>query len=227
MRTLTFDELREIYIQDISKPVPRNFKYVPRARHPKKYEDIQRPENQVLIDDSTIDRTWVWSDLHLGHTNIIKYCDRPFPNTYKMDQTLINNHNSCVGYDDISICVGDVAFLRDERANGYLDQMNGYKILIVGNHDFKGKQLKKLHFDEIHLIYVIEHPDVDLVFTHYPIEQGLPKPYINVHGHVHVGKWEYNTPQHINVNCEFHEFKPIPLKTIVEWATSKVKSFDK
>ena len=24
-------------------------------------------------------RTWVWSDLHLRHANIIKYCKRPFP----------------------------------------------------------------------------------------------------------------------------------------------------
>ena len=24
-------------------------------------------------------RTWIWSDLHLHHKNIIRYCKRPFP----------------------------------------------------------------------------------------------------------------------------------------------------
>ena len=37
------------------------------------------------------------SDLHLGHANIIRYCDRPFANVGEMDAELIRRWNETVG----------------------------------------------------------------------------------------------------------------------------------
>jgi calcineurin-like phosphoesterase family protein len=34
-------------------------------------------------------KTWFVSDMHFGHTNIIKYEDRPFADTTEMDKELI------------------------------------------------------------------------------------------------------------------------------------------
>lgn len=40
------------------------------------------------------------ADLHLGHENIIKQCQRPFNNVEQMDKELIKNWNSVVNVDD-------------------------------------------------------------------------------------------------------------------------------
>ncbi len=40
--------------------------------------------------------TWFTSDFHLGHRNIIRYCDRPFHSTDEMDEAIIENLNSRV-----------------------------------------------------------------------------------------------------------------------------------
>lgn len=159
---------------------------------------------------------WVWSDLHFGHKNIIKYSDRPFPDTETMNEMLIKNYNDLVKPNDISIWVGDVAFYPDDKANSILHRCNGYKILVIGNHDFNKKDLKKLHFDEIHVVYNLQFGDTVVAFTHYPMDN-LPKGWFNIHGHVHKGKPDKAaTNRHINVNCEFIDYKPISLLELAD-----------
>ena len=34
------------------------------------------------------------ADEHYGHTNIIKYCDRPFASVEEMDAEIIQRHNN-------------------------------------------------------------------------------------------------------------------------------------
>ena len=52
------------------------------------------------------------SDTHFGHTNIIKYCKRPFNSLEEHDETLIKNWNNKVGENDIIFHLGDFAFGR-------------------------------------------------------------------------------------------------------------------
>ena len=42
-------------------------------------------------------RVFFTSDTHFNHTNIIRYCDRPFKSTDEMNEKLIGNWNSAVG----------------------------------------------------------------------------------------------------------------------------------
>ena len=42
------------------------------------------------------EKTFFVSDTHFNHTNIIKYCNRPFNNADEMDAALIKNWNAKV-----------------------------------------------------------------------------------------------------------------------------------
>ena len=42
-------------------------------------------------------RVFFTSDTHFNHTNIIRYCDRPFRSTDEMNEKMIDNWNSAVG----------------------------------------------------------------------------------------------------------------------------------
>ena len=141
-----------------------------------------------------------------------------------MHEHLLLNHNELVGPDDIVIWGGDVGFKGTGVLNEMLAEYNGYKILIVGNHDFNGKKLRKLAFDETHLVYPIEVPEqgVSMLFTHYPM-YNIPKPWVNIHGHLHAFPNPVsNHPRHININCEVQGYKPRLLDEIVEQARIKL-----
>lgn len=47
------------------------------------------------------------ADQHLGHTNIIKLCGRPFADVWEMDEALINNCNPRVTNGDTVYIIGN------------------------------------------------------------------------------------------------------------------------
>ena len=78
---------------------------------------------------------WFTSDQHFGHTNIIKYCNRPFDNERRMTYEMIQIHNSMVRPEDTVYHLGDFTFNKDH--NQYLNFLAGQHHFIRGNHDHK------------------------------------------------------------------------------------------
>lgn len=76
------------------------------------------------------------ADEHYGHTNIIKYCKRPFRNTVEMDLEIIRRHNELVKLEDTVIHVGDFTLTKDTVALDYISELNGNHIFIKGSHDY-------------------------------------------------------------------------------------------
>jgi calcineurin-like phosphoesterase family protein len=75
------------------------------------------------------------SDTHLGHNNIIKYCNRPFKDVHEMNKTILDNINEVVGYDDTLYVLGDFCF-RGKKPLDYRVRINCRDVhLIFGNHD--------------------------------------------------------------------------------------------
>ncbi len=81
------------------------------------------------------DKIWFTSDCHYFHTNVLKYCSRPYQNIEEMNEDLIRQHNKVVGPNDIVYNLGDFTFKGVKGAVSILKQLNGRHRFIRGNHD--------------------------------------------------------------------------------------------
>lgn len=146
--------------------------------------------------------TWFTSDWHIGHKNILRFCDRPFKDLEAMQETLVRNFNEVVADDDETFFLGDVVMGGWRQNLPVVSTLNGRKTLVVGNHDkpFTVKDPTRLseviaiyreHFDKVvtdNVMFegwVLSHfpyseDRLDRKFT-VPEDRGVPI----VHGHTH------------------------------------------
>ena len=154
---------------------------------------------------------WVWSDLHLGHDNIIRYTNRPFADSDAMDAALYENWTTTVGCDDEIIFVGDLAMRHAVGPHTWRrirDGRGAKKRLVIGNHDLTGSgSLRVDGFNEIGAVLLADG-DPPLVFTHIPLIR-VPAGCVNVHGHTH--DEAPRESRHINVSVEQLDYRPVAL----------------
>lgn len=171
------------------------------------------------------------SDLHFGHSNIIKYSNRPFESVDKMNEVLINNINKRVKQDDVLFIVGDFSCYGGERGVSgtkisgqvYLDKINGNKILIAGNHDKNNKV--KAHLEGAIVILPILGK---ATISHYPSTNihcpfTFNKQILNYHlcGHIHT-EWKHfydvdNNILNINVGIDAWNYIPVSMQEISKY----------
>jgi calcineurin-like phosphoesterase family protein len=85
---------------------------------------------------------WFTADFHLGHKNIIRYCNRPFDTVEEMNRTILERLNSLVKTNDILYFLGDFCIGPKARAVELRREIRCKKIFAVpGNHD---KDTRKL-----------------------------------------------------------------------------------
>ena len=77
--------------------------------------------------------TWFTADLHLGHSNIIDYCGRPFANVDAMSRALIDNWNQAIAEDDTIWVIGDFALGKTAETLPLVAELTGHKILIASS----------------------------------------------------------------------------------------------
>lgn len=173
-------------------------------------------------------RTWVVSDHHFGHANIIKFEDkygnkiRPFSCVEEHDETIISNHNNVVDPKDRVYLLGDVAI--SKKSIDKIGRLNGRKVLIKGNHDIFKLQDYLPYVDDVRSCKIYQEHGI--IITHFPVHTGqLVKRWkLNIHGHLHQNIVE-SSPNHpdnryINVCLEHTNYYPTDLDYIIKLAKS-------
>ena len=166
------------------------------------------------IDVANVGDVWISSDHHYFHRNIIRFAGRPHAGVDEMNQDMLDKHNEVVLENDISILGGDIGFGPIEATNEILAQMNDYKILIIGNHDWEHKKavVKKYAVDEMYMSYFIEVPDAfdnQVLITHAPFiatDMLTNDRLCNIYGHIHEKKIDH--PRYINMCVEHQDYRP-------------------
>lgn len=162
------------------------------------------------------------SDTHFNHTNIIKYCSRPFKDAEEMNDHMIDQWNSVVKPQDKVYHLGDV-YMGGSR--GYTEhllkhRLNGHKRLILGNHDNGKDQILHHAFEKIDIWRMF--PEFGLLLTHVPVHRsallksgrnGSPdQVLLNVHGHIH--ERPAPTADHLCVCVEQINYQPVNIEEI-------------
>jgi calcineurin-like phosphoesterase family protein len=141
-------------------------------------------------------KTYITSDLHFGHTNIMKFCPATrarFRNDVAyMNEAMVKEWNEIVEPEDLVYILGDVAFLPAQKAAEFMNRCNGRKILVQGNHDRKtlNDPVFRGCFEEIHHYLDINYNGTKVCMFHYPIAEWdqMHRGSVHFHGHLHGGE---------------------------------------
>lgn len=78
---------------------------------------------------------WFTSDLHFGHRNVIRFCERPFEDVKEMGEVLVTNWNERVQEDDHIFNLGDMFWFNDRHSvKRVVSKLKGHKHFLLGNH---------------------------------------------------------------------------------------------
>jgi len=150
--------------------------------------------------------TFLFSDPHFDHANIIKYCHRPFKNVDEMNNTILKNYNKTVKENSLVYFLGDMAFGRNSRPPGFwFKQLKGQIVYFRGNHDKKGYREMVIHVKDLYF-----------KLSHFPTNRGDWVGWM-IHGHVHDKSpfIDYQNKR-INVSVDATGFKPVKLSDIIK-----------
>lgn len=142
-------------------------------------------------------RKFYISDLHFGHKNILGFDNRPFFDIEQMNNELIHRWNSVVSNGDIVYILGDMFWCTPKDATPIMEQLNGQKFLVKGNHDrWHDAKFDKL-FVKIDEYMEVEDNGRKVVLCHYPIPCFKNHFYgwVHLYGHVH-NSFEWNMMEH-------------------------------
>lgn len=178
-------------------------------------------------------KVWFTSDTHFSHANIIKYCKRPFDSVEEMNEILIDNWNMVVSNDDLVICGGDFALGNSNQTISVLNRLNGFKILIKGNHEksvLSNKDAKEYFNGGIYDLLEIRILDEevsdgfqDIILCHYPMlswdksHRGSWQLFGHVHGMLD-GDHRLS-PNQIDIGVDSNGFRPISYEEVKEIIT--------
>jgi calcineurin-like phosphoesterase family protein len=177
---------------------------------------------------------WFIADTHFGHSNIIKYCNRPFKDVVEMNETIINNWNNVVDKNDIVYHLGDLCFGDEKDIANYLRQLQGNIKIVFGNHD---KVLKKFakkdinaHLDLRNRIeFLGDYKEITIenqfiVLSHYAFRvfNKSHRGGWNLWGHSHGSLSDDPHSLSIDIGVDCHNYTPINFEQVKKIMSKKL-----
>ena len=170
------------------------------------------------------ENTFIISDTHFDHGNIIRYCSRDFKNKDDMNTFLLNSWNNTVKDSDTVYFLGDLRYGRGSHSMQYwLDKLNGNIVFISGSHD--NQIVEGL---EPHHALTLQYRDIPFLLIHNPAD--IPEDWKGwvIHGHAHNNDLEYfplinGDFKTINVSVELIGYSPLKIERLFELDFEKIK----
>ena len=138
---------------------------------------------------------WLTGDQHFWHTNVIKYCNRPFSSVDEMDEALIDAWNKYVKHDDTVYHLGDFTLGNRLIAEKYFRMLNGNIGVLEYpfHHDKRWLHEQQYITASFNIVYygpsivIIKEVDtnVPIVLCHFAFEVWDRKHYSSLHFHAH------------------------------------------
>ncbi len=157
------------------------------------------------------------ADWHLGHSNIMIYCNRQFKTIDHHDKALIRNCNEVVGEEDKLIFVGDLS-LKSSNVKGYYQKLISKikcknKIIIPGNHDRNSFRFYAgdggIGFWQLQWPYM---ECEEFIVCHDPSLSQVNRNQKFICGHVHD---QYHILKNVfNCGVDVNDFKPVSIESI-------------
>lgn len=180
-------------------------------------------------DDIDPETTWIVSDTHFGHENIVGFCHRPEDH----EQVMIAEWRKYIPDDGTVLHLGDLAYKGNARFKNLIapELTGGRKMLIMGNHDRQRYSFyRACGFNLVRPFGIIYQPPGELSvayrisFSHYPWgeDDGVMRPTdIRIHGHIHNNGYTRDgyvpfLKNHINLSVEQTKYRPVNLKLLLD-----------
>ena len=170
---------------------------------------------------------WFTADLHLGHANIIKHCERPWEDVQQMDDALIANVNASVAPSDELWVLGDFSMRPLDEVRAYRERIECRNVYLVrGNHDKDFGPSGQSSPWSGEWDYHVLKGERRLVLFHYPIVEpewaGGYHGSIHLHGHIHA-RPAYNEAQRAagtlryDVGVDANGYAPVSERQLYEF----------
>lgn len=169
------------------------------------------------------------SDLHISHTNIIKFCNRPFNDVQSMNKHIVNSWNNVVTNEDEIYMLGDFSYKASRKtAKYFLRQLNGKKYFIKGNHDwvenldnYKNSGLIEWWKYSHEFTYEHNGKTYNFSLSHYPHYPAKGTGLVCLFGHQH-GIYEhhgvsFHYPGGLDVGVDNIGYEPISIVRVIEF----------
>lgn len=175
--------------------------------------------------------TYFIADMHFGDKRVLELDKRPFASVEEMDRELVRRWNAKVKANDRIYILGDLSAYSTEHTITLLEQLNGKKYFIRGNHDHCGGPEFDAHFTWVENYAELQVEGRKVIVSHYPIAHWKGQRYGNVliYGHTHAGEDEELFLEYAklcrergirfyayNAGCMFWDYEPVSLKEMLE-----------